>query len=111
MEFWDGLVSTALVIGVGVCVLYVILSLAMPELAPEDRPDAPSKRISKDRWLLIAGVLYLAAIGFELGKGTLGGLVSGVGRLAVVGAGLAILTVLTTDLLVSIQRRFRPKSR
>jgi hypothetical protein len=115
MAFWDGLVGTALVIGVGVCLLYVIISLLMPELGPTERTTAGQGGLSKDRWLILAGVLYFIAIGLELTKwmvegSTLGQTVFGLGELLTVGGGLAILTITGTDLLLSMKRRFRRTS-
>lgn len=104
MEFWDGLVSTALVIGVFVCGIYILISLLMPELAPEERSGGSQRKISPDRWLMIGGTLYLIAIGLELSKWWLDETVFGIARLVIVGAGLAIMTVLGTDFLVTFRR-------
>ncbi|MBY0586533.1 hypothetical protein K2X85_05120 [bacterium] len=112
MAFWDGLVGTALVIGVGVCLLYVIISLLMPELGPNERTAPSALGLSKDRWLVLAGFLYFIAVGLELTKGwadgsSLGEMIYGLGRLFTVGGGLAILTVAGTDALLSFKRKFR----
>jgi hypothetical protein len=112
MQFWDGLVGTALVIGVGVCLVYVIISLMMPELGPKERSAPSIIGFSKDRWLLLAGGLYFIAIALELTKGavagsTIGETLFGLGRLFTVGGGLAILTVAGTDMLLALKRRFR----
>ncbi len=115
MEFWDGLVGTALVIGVGVCLVYVLISLMIPELGPSERTTSSLIGLSKDRWLVLAGALYFIAIGLELTKGmvegsSIGETLFGLGRLLTVGGGLMILTVIGTEVLLSFKKKFRRAS-
>ena len=109
MQFWDGMVGTALVVGVAVSIFYVVISILIPEIGPEDKADNWGNRITKDRWLQIAGLLYFIGIILELTKSYLPDMVFGLARLAVVGGGFFILTVLATDFVLHFQRQYRPR--
>lgn len=110
MEFWDGMVGTALVVGLAVSIFYVIVSILVPEIGPAEHEDRWGKKISKDRWLQLAGSLYFAGVVLELTKGYLPDIVFGLARLTIVGAGLLILTILLTDFILHIQRVFKLRS-
>lgn len=110
MQFWDGMVGTALVVGLAVSIFYVIISILIPEIGPEEHGERWGKEITKDRWLQIAGVLYLVGIALELSKSYIPEAIFGLAKLTIVGAGLLIFTVLATDFILQYQRRYRPRS-